>query len=256
MGLARKVGMVRHVAEDLAPLRPQDLDSGIGLVVHVEAESDQPSEIVEAAPAHDHQPIALDHLDGAAVVRHDSLQLAENRLDRVFEAQRLPEHLCHGQERLGVLPCAHELGDVVVDRVEADVLTVDPERHEHHLHVDQLAVLACATGDAVGPTFVERFAGDVPAFSTEVVVENEVVDQPSDRLLRRPTEELRCGRVPAGHPLVGVHDDDRHRAELDERLEVLPAPALGQPRVFSVVHAGSICRGEPTAKRRETTESA
>ena len=181
----------------------------------------RPLEIVEAAPAHDHQAVALDHLHGTAVVGHDPLQLAEDRLDRVLEAQRLPEHLRHGQERLSVLACALELGDVVVDRVEADVLAVGGERHEHHLHVDQLPVLPDATSDPVGTTSLEGLVGDVPAFSAEILVEDEVVDQPSDRILRRPPEELRRGRVPARHPLVGVHHDDRHRADLDERLEVL-----------------------------------
>ena len=41
--------------------------------------------------------LSLDHLDRTAVVRHDPLQLVEDRLDRVLEAQRLPEHLRHGQ---------------------------------------------------------------------------------------------------------------------------------------------------------------
>ena len=123
--LAREVRVLRHVGEDLWPLRPDDLAVEVGLVVQVEAHSDQAAEIVEAAPADDHQAVALNHLDGAAVVGHDSLQLVEDRLERVLEAQRLAEYLRYGQERLGVLSCALELGDVVVDRVEADVLTVD-----------------------------------------------------------------------------------------------------------------------------------
>ena len=156
-----------------------------------------------------------------------SLQLVEDRLERVFEAQRLAEHLRHGQERLGVLSCALELGDVVVDRVEADVLAVDPERHEHHLHVDQLPVLPYATSDPVGTTSLERLVGDVPAFSAEVLVEDEVVDQTPDRLLRRVAEKLRRRRVPARHTLVGVHDDDGDRADLDERLQLVqPAARL------------------------------
>ena len=108
MELAREVRMVRHVGKDLSPLRPHDLDAGVGLVVQVEAHSEHPSQIVEAAPTHDHQAVTLDDLDGTTVVWHDSLQLAEDRLDRVLEAQRLPEHLRHGQERLGALSCALE----------------------------------------------------------------------------------------------------------------------------------------------------
>ena len=188
--LAREVRVVRHVGEDLSPLRPHDLDPGVRLVVQVEAHAEHSPQVVEAAPADDHQAVSLDHLDGTAVVGHDLLQLPEDRLDRVLEAQRLPEHLRHGQERLGVLSCALELGDVVVDRVEADVLTVDPERHEHHLYVDQLPVLPYATSDPVGSTSLERLVGDVPAFSAEVLVEDEVVDQTPDRLLRRVAEEL------------------------------------------------------------------
>ena len=96
------------------------------------------------------------------------MQLAEDRLDRVFEAQRLPEHLRYGQERLGALSCALELGDVEVDRVEADVLALDAERYEHHLHVDRLSVLPDATSDPVGTASLERLAGDVLPFSAEV----------------------------------------------------------------------------------------
>ena len=90
----------------------QDLDSGVALVVEVEAHSGHPPQIVEAAPAHDHQAVSLNHLDGTAVVGHDLLQLAEDRLERVFEAQRRPERLRHGEEGLGMLTCALELGEV------------------------------------------------------------------------------------------------------------------------------------------------
>ncbi len=207
--------------------------------------AEKPLEIVEAAPAHDHEAVALNHLHGTGVVGHDPPQLAEDRLDRVLEAQRLAEHLRHGQERLSVLACALELGDVVVDRVEADVLAVGGERHEHHLHVDQLPVLPDATSDPVGATSLERLAGDIPAFSAEILVEDEVVDQPSDRILRRPPEELRRGRVPARHPLVGVHDHDRHRADLDERLEVLLLAAdLGVARGLHLLGASALGFGE------------
>ena len=75
----------------------------VGLVVQVEAHSEKRLEIVEAAAAHDHQAVALNHLHGTAVVGHDPLQLAEDRLDGVLEAQRLAEHLRHGEERLRVL---------------------------------------------------------------------------------------------------------------------------------------------------------
>ena len=38
------------------------------------------------------------------------------------------------------------------------------------------------------------------------------------------SEQLRRRRVPAGDALVGVHDDDGDRTDLDERLEVLALP--------------------------------
>ena len=100
------------------------------------------------------------------------------------QAQRLPEHLRYGQYRLSVLSCALELGDVVVDRVEADVLAVDPERHEHHLHVDKRSVLSPAACDPMRAPGLERLAGHVPPFVAKVSPDNEVVDQPTDRLFR------------------------------------------------------------------------
>ena len=87
-----------------------------------------------------------------------------------------------------MLACALELGDVVVDRVEADVLAVDPERHEHHLHVDERSVLSPAACDPMRATGLERLAGDVPPFSAKVSPDNEVVDQPTDRLFRGVAE--------------------------------------------------------------------
>ena len=67
--LAREMRMVRHVGEDLLPLRPHDLAAGVGLVVQVEADAEKRLQIVEAAPAHDHQAIALDHLHGSSCRR-------------------------------------------------------------------------------------------------------------------------------------------------------------------------------------------
>ena len=182
--VARKVRVLGHVGEELLPPRSHDMAVEVGLVGQVEGHPHQAPEIVETPRADDHEPVALDHLDGTAVVRHDSLQLAEDRFDRVLEAERLPEHLRHGEQRLGLLPRALQLGDVVVDGVETDMLAVQLERDEHHLHVDQLAVLSRTTGDAVDATSRECLAGDVPPFSAELVGENEVVDQPSDRLVR------------------------------------------------------------------------
>ena len=62
----------------------------------------------------------------------------------------------------------------------------------------------------------------------------EIVDQAPDRLLRRVAEELRRRRVPARHSLIGIHDDDGDRADLDERLQ-LGQPAAGIRELGRVV---------------------
>ena len=56
------------------------------------------------------------------------------------------------------------------------------------------------------------------------LAEDEVVDGPTERLFGRVAEELGRGRVPVGHPLVGVHDDHRRGTDRDERLQVLALP--------------------------------
>src|SRR6185437_9829291 len=88
-------------------------------------------------------------------------------------------------------------------------------------NVDRLPVLPYATGNPVGTTPLERLTGDGPAFSAQVVREHEVVDRASDCLVRRIAEELRCRRIPPRDTLVGVHDDDGDRADLDERLQLV-----------------------------------
>ena len=120
-----------------------------------------------------------------------------------------------------MLACALELGDVVVDRVEPHVLPVDPERHEHHLHVNEGSVLSRPACDPLRATCLERLARHVAPFFTEVSSENEVVDRATDRLFPRVAEELGGGRVPVRHPLLGVHDDNGDGADLYERREVL-----------------------------------
>jgi len=52
----------------------------------------------------------------------------------------------------------------VIDGVEADVLAVDLERHEHHLYVDELPVLPDATGDPVA-----EVPGNAPTFAPRVI---------------------------------------------------------------------------------------
>ena len=114
--------VVGDIGENLGPLRPHDVGVEIGLVVKVEAPPEDSLQIVEPAPAQNHQAVADDHLHGTAVVGHNPLQLVEDHLDRVLEAQRLPHHLCHGQERLRVLPGPLELGEItrLVDRCRGE----------------------------------------------------------------------------------------------------------------------------------------
>ena len=112
--LARKVRVLRDVGEDLPPLRPYGLNGEVGLVVQVESHSDKTPQIVEASPADDHQAVSLNHLDRAAVVRHDSLKLIEDRLEGVLEAQRLAEDLRDGEQRLGAQAGRFQLGDAVL----------------------------------------------------------------------------------------------------------------------------------------------
>ena len=111
--LAGEMRVMRHVAEDVLPLRAQHLDARVGLVVQVEADPENGLRILEAAPAHDHQAVVLDHLDGGAVVRHDSLELTEDRLEGVLQAQRLAERLRDGEQCLGAQPRRLQFGDVV-----------------------------------------------------------------------------------------------------------------------------------------------
>ena len=56
------------------------------------------------------------------------------------------------------------------------------------------------------------------------LAEDEVVDGPAERLFGRVAEQLGRGRVPVGHPLLGVHHDHRRGTDRDERLQVLALP--------------------------------
>ncbi len=117
-----------------------------------------------------------------------------------------------------------QLRDVVVDPEEADPLLVDAQRDEHQLDIDRRPVLSSPSCDPVRPSVRKGFARDVPPFVVDVAPEDEVVDLAADRLVRRMSEQLRRRRVPACHALLRVHDDDRDRTDLDERLEVLALP--------------------------------
>src|SRR5437870_1870593 len=52
--LTRKGRVLRHVGEDLCPLRPDDLTPGVALVVQVVALPEESLQVFEAAPADDH----------------------------------------------------------------------------------------------------------------------------------------------------------------------------------------------------------
>ena len=90
--------------------------------------------IVEAPPAHDHQPVVLNHLDRRAVVRHDSLQLGEDRLEGVLQAQRLAEGLRDGEQRLGTQSSSFQLGDAPACIVELgdELDLVSPDTSERY----------------------------------------------------------------------------------------------------------------------------
>ena len=77
--------------------------------------------------------------------------------------------------------------------------------------------------DPLRATGGHGLARDLAPLVTACVAEHEVVDRAAERLLGGVAEELGRRRIPVGHPLVGVHDDHRHRAVLDKGLE------LGQP---------------------------
>ena len=128
--LTGEMRMMRHVAEDVLPLRAQHLDARVGLVVEVEAEPENGLRILETAPAHDHKAIVLDHLHGRAVVWHDSLQLTQNRLEGVLQAQRLPERLRDGEQGLGAQSRRFQLRDAVARFSElGDELGFGPPGH-------------------------------------------------------------------------------------------------------------------------------
>ena len=117
---------------------------------------------------------------------------------------------------------ALELGHVVIDAEEADVRTVDAERDEHQLDVDQRAVSAPTPGDPLRAPRRHGFARDLtPLVGVEPArAEDEIVDLPPDGLFGGVAEELGRRRVPLRHDLVGIDHDDRGRSDGDERLEV------------------------------------
>ena len=93
------------------------------------------------------------------------------------------------------------------------------------------SVLPPAPRDPLRTTGRDRLARDLAPLVAARVADHEVVDRAAERLVRGVAEERGGRRVPVGHPLVGVHDDHRHRAVLDEGLELGQPPArLGELR--------------------------
>ena len=74
----------------------------------------------------------------------------------------------------------------------------------------------------MGSTLPEGLRCHVAALDLEVLRDDELVDRAAYRFVRRVAEERGGGWVPTGHALVGIHDDDGGRTDLDEHLEVLP----------------------------------
>ena len=118
-----------------------------------------------------------------------------------------------------------ELADVVVDDIGADLLPADDDRRRPDLDVDERAVLPQALPDE-HPFFAEQpLLAELDRVRMEaLVVGDQVVDVPSDRLLRRVPEQPLGGRVPRADVLVQVESHDRRGAELEERRVVLLLP--------------------------------
>ena len=147
--------------------------------------------------------------------------------DRVHRRADLVAHRCQegalGLRRgLGLLARPLELGDVVIDDVEAGMLAVDEQWHHDHLDVDKHTVPSHPVRDPVGATLLERLAGHADALVAQCLrPQDEVVDVAADRLIGAESEQRGRRRVPGGYALVAVERHDGHRADLDERLEVL-----------------------------------
>ena len=123
---------------------------------------------------------------------------------------------------VGAPTCLLELGHVVVDPVVPLVLTVDDERHDVDLDLDEPAVGPHPTGQSVRAALLQRLADDRLALIGILGrLDHQRVDRAADRVLRRVPEQMLRRRVPAGHHLVPIHRDDRDRTDVDERFEVL-----------------------------------
>ncbi len=104
----------------------------------------------------------------------------------------------------------------------------------------------------VRPAALGRLPHDVVAFLREVLGDDQGVDRPTDRLVRRVAEEPRRGGVPAGDRLIAIHRHHRDRADLDERFEVLLLLAVALLRLLRRLEqpSRSRSRSPPAARAR------
>ena len=110
----------------------------------------------------------------------------------------------------------------MVDGVEARVLAVDNERDHQHLDVHEGAVATHPLPNPLGPALLGRLAREIRSLFPQLVrPEDELVDEPADRLVGGVPKEGRGGRVPAEDALVAIHGHDGDRTHVDQRLEVL-----------------------------------
>ena len=92
-------------------------------------------------------------------------------------AHRCQEGALRLRRRLGLLPGALELGDVVVDAEEADVGAVLHERDELQLDVDRRSVFTPAPRDALRTTDSHRLLRDLAPLAAIGVAEDEFIDE-------------------------------------------------------------------------------
>ncbi len=122
--------------------------------------------------------------------------------------------------RLQSAACLLELGDVVVQDVEAARLVLLLLTDREDLDVDKRPVLAGAPADASERLGPPRLVAPRGRFGVDLrILRDELVEVRADRLVSRVAEEALGSRVPQRDLDVAVHHDDRGGARLNERLE-------------------------------------
>ena len=122
--------------------------------------------------------------------------------------------------RLLSLPaCAHELADVVVDRVVALHIAARDNRCDEHLDIDERAVLARPACDDAHVALLTSLLVEFGSLGADFGrVCDEFVDVAADCLLPAVSEELFGRRVPRGDRVDEIERSDRGRTVLQERL--------------------------------------